>query len=118
MKLVARITLAISLMISTLFCYAQPAPSTSSSAKEQRQATGTKDKARPDRSQADAKKIKSGQKEAKEIQNRKMDAATTEMNMGIASGASQMGAKGSAKKIEKRDIHKDTVKKPVKQLQP
>jgi len=118
MKLIARITLAISLMISTLFCYAQPAPSSTQSAKEQRQATSTKDKARPDRSQADAKKIKSGQKEAKDSQNRKMDAATTEMNMGIASGASQMGAKGSAKKIDKHAVQKDGVKKPVKQLQP
>ena len=115
MTLVTRFTLAFSLMIGAFFCHAQPAPSSTSSAKEQRQATGTKDKARPDRSQADAKQLKSSQKEAKEIQDRKMDAANRDMNMGIASGTSQMGAKGSAKKIEKHNVHKDAVKKPVQQ---
>ena len=115
MTLVIRFTLAFALMISTLFCHAQPAPSSTSSAKEQRQETGMKDKTRPDRSKADAKQLKSGQKEANEIQNRKMDAANRDMNMGTASAASQMGAKGSAKKIEKRAVHKDTVKKPIQQ---
>jgi hypothetical protein len=116
MTLVTRFTLAFSLMVSTLFCHAQPAPSSTSSAKEQRQATGTKDKARPDRSQADAKQLKSAQKEAKDSQNRKMDAANAEMNMGVSSaGGSQVGAKGSAKKIEKHNAHKDAVKKPVQQ---
>ena len=116
MTLVIRFTLAILLMISTFLCHAQPAPSSTSSAKEQRQATGTKDKTRPDRSQAEAKRLKSGQKEANEIQNRKMDAANRDMNMGIGSaGAPQAGAKGGAKKFEKHNVHKDAIKKPIKQ---
>ena len=95
--------------------YAQPTGSSTQSAKEQRQSTASKDKARPDRSKAEAAKLKGAQKEAHDKQNQKMDAANTDINVGIASSASQMGAKGSAKKSEKHDVHKDTLKKPVQQ---
>jgi hypothetical protein len=97
------------------FCHAQPATSSAQSAKEQRQATGMKDKARPDRSQADAKQLKGAQKEARDSHSRKMDGASTDLGMGVASGAGQVGAAGSAKKSEKHNVHKDAVKKPVQQ---
>ena len=96
-------------MLVTAFCHAQPASSSTQSAKEQRQSSSSK--ARPDRSQAEAKKIKSAQKEAKELQDRKMDAASTEMAMGIASGAGKTGATAGKQKAEKLHVHKDVVKK-------
>jgi hypothetical protein len=90
--------------------FAQPAPSSTQPAKEQRQSSSSKP--RPDRSQAEAKKIKGAQKEAKELQGRKMDAANAEMSMGIASGAPQAATRAGAKKTEKFDHHKkDTIKK-------
>ena len=97
-------------------CHAQPAPSSGQSAKEQRQAKDSKDKSRPDRSQAEKKKIKGAQKEARESHDRKMNQANTELQMGVASGTGKMGATSGGKtKGEKLDARKDAPKKPVQQ---
>jgi hypothetical protein len=101
-------------MLASL-CHAQPAAPSAQSAKEQRQAPAAKDKARPDRSKAESKKLKGAQKEAGERQDQKMRAANTEMSMGIASVAPQAASRTGAKKTEKFDHHKkDAIKKSVK----
>ena len=115
MNFVARYVAACLLMALASLGHAQPAPSSAQSAKEQRQATASKDNARSDRSQAEAKKLKSAQQEAKDRHGQRMKQADTELHMGVASGTGQMGAAGGAKKREKHDIHKDARKKLVKE---
>jgi hypothetical protein len=100
------------LMLVASVSHAQPTPASGQSAKEQRQASGMKDKVRPDRSQAEAAAIKKQQKEAKERQDRQAARANAEMQMGVASGAAQIGA-GAGKKSAAPDVTKGAVKKPV-----
>jgi len=112
MNFATRFGSACLLMVLASFSHAQPVTSSAQSAKEQRQAPAAKDKSRPDRSQAEAKKLKGAQKEAREHQNQKASAANAEMSMGIASVAPQAVAKSGAKNTEKFDYHKkDAIKK-------
>jgi uncharacterized protein involved in copper resistance len=109
MNLVARLVAVCLSMLVIAFCHAQPAPSSVQSAKEQRQSSPSK--ARPDRSQAEAKRMEGAQKEAKELQGRKMDAANRDLTLGIASGTGKIGATSSVPKVEKQRVHKDAVNK-------
>ena len=114
MNFATRFGSACLLMVLASFANAQPVTSSAQAAKEQRQAPAATDKSRPDRSKAEAKKLKGAQKEARERQGQKASAANAEMNMGIASGAPQAAAKAGAKKTEKFDLHKkDAIKKSV-----
>lgn len=112
MNFATRFGSACLLMVLASFSHAQPVTSSAQSAKEQRQASDVKDKSRPDRSLAEAKKLKGAQKEAGERYDQKVRAASTEMSMGIAAVAPQAAAKAGAKKTEKFDHHKkDAIKK-------
>ena len=56
--------------------------------------------------------MESAQKEAKELQERKMDAANRELTIGIiASGTGKIGATSSMQKVEKQRVRKDAVNK-------
>jgi uncharacterized protein involved in copper resistance len=109
MNLVARLVAVCLSMLVIAFCHAQPAPSSAQSANEQRQSSSSKP--RPDRSQAEAKRMEGAQKEAKERQDRKMDAANRDMALGVTSGAGKIGATSSMSKVEKQHVHKDPVNK-------
>jgi hypothetical protein len=112
MNFAIRFGSAFLLMVPALISYAQPVTSSAQSAKEQRQAPAAKGKSQPDRSQAEAKKLKGAQNEAGERYDQKVRAASTEMSMGIASVAPQAATKAGAKKTEKFEHHKkDAIKK-------
>jgi hypothetical protein len=75
------------MVLAAPFALAQPAPGT---AKEQRQSSTPKKM--PDKSSADARRIKQGQQEAKDQHNRKMQGADAALATGIASGSQGMGS--------------------------
>ena len=112
MYLLLKLLPAVFLMTLVSISYAQPTGSSTQSAKEQRQSTASKDKARPDRSKAEAAKLKGAQKEAHDKHDQKMGAAATEMIMGVGSVSGQTGATSGANK-KGAVAPKGAVKKPA-----
>lgn len=96
------------MVLATPLALAQPAPG---NAKEQRQSTAQKKM--PDKSSADAHQIKQGQQEAGNKHKQKMDAANTELGMGIASGAQGSGVMQAKKPSSPGKVTQDARKPPL-----